>query len=146
MKTKPSRRTGLAGVLASAVAAGIMASRSGNAIVPATLRRNVRRGRDFFVMKLMVISSVQTRFHIVRLTQISFGCDKENQTTTELPRILARRASGTEGSTKPRKLRTLFQPLGAAKLAIRAAQRFFSLRPREPGHGALCNRSIQRLM
>jgi hypothetical protein len=56
MKTKPSRRTGLAGVFASAVAAGIIASSSGRARVAPIPRRNVRRARAFFVM-IMVISS-----------------------------------------------------------------------------------------
>ncbi len=59
MKTKPSRRTGLAGVLAKAVAAGIIASRRGSASVACTPFRNVRLGSAFFVM-IMTISSSET--------------------------------------------------------------------------------------
>ena len=53
----PSRRTGLAAVFASRVAAGTIDSSSGNAIVAPIPRRNVRRGMNFFVMKLIVPSS-----------------------------------------------------------------------------------------
>ena len=49
MKTNPSRRTGLAAVLASGVAAGTIASSNGNAIVAPTPRRKVRRGMNFLV-------------------------------------------------------------------------------------------------
>src|SRR4051794_32747801 len=58
MKTKPSLRTGTADVLASAVAAGIIASSKGNASVAPMPRKNVRRGKDFFVMKFIVTSSL----------------------------------------------------------------------------------------
>jgi hypothetical protein len=54
--TNPSRRTGLAAVLAQAVAAGIIASNNGSASVAPTPRRNVRRGINFFVM-IMTTSS-----------------------------------------------------------------------------------------
>ncbi len=54
MKTKPSRRTGLAAVFASGVAAGTIASSNGNAIVAPTPRRNVRRGMNFFVMNILI--------------------------------------------------------------------------------------------
>lgn len=57
MKTNPSRRTGWAAVFASGVAAGTIASSSGKAMVAPMPRRKVRRGMDFFVMKLMVFSS-----------------------------------------------------------------------------------------
>ena len=57
MKTNPSRRTGCAAVFASGVAAGTIASRSGNAIVAPIPHRKVRRGMNFFVMKLTVLSS-----------------------------------------------------------------------------------------
>src|SRR5438034_319788 len=77
MKTKPRRRTGLAGVLASAVAAGTIASSNGSASVAPIPRRNVRRGRAFFVITIR-ISSVKTGFHAVRLTQIPSVCTKEN--------------------------------------------------------------------
>ena len=50
MNTKFSRGTGLAGVLSQAVAAGTMASSSGRASDACMPRRNVRRGRAFFVM------------------------------------------------------------------------------------------------
>jgi hypothetical protein len=53
MKTKPSLGTGLAGVLAQAVAAGIMASSKGNASVVPRPLRNVRRGSDFLVMIIL---------------------------------------------------------------------------------------------
>ncbi len=54
MYTKPSRRTGLAGVCASAVMEGIIASRSGSATVAPIPRRNVRRGRAFFKIIMMI--------------------------------------------------------------------------------------------
>ncbi len=50
MYTNPSRRTGLAAVLANAVIDGTIALRSGNATVAPIPRRNVRRGMAFFVM------------------------------------------------------------------------------------------------
>src|SRR5678816_2288292 len=56
MNTKPSLATGLAGVFASAVAAGIIASSSGRARAACTPFRNVRRGKAFFMM-IMAISS-----------------------------------------------------------------------------------------
>jgi hypothetical protein len=59
MNTNPSRRTGLAGVFARAVAAGIIASSKGSASVAWTPRRNVRLGSAFFVM-IMTISSSET--------------------------------------------------------------------------------------
>jgi hypothetical protein len=49
IKTKPSLRTGRAGVRVMAVTAGIMASSSGRAMVAPMPRRKVRRGRDFLV-------------------------------------------------------------------------------------------------
>src|SRR5690349_4090652 len=50
MKTKPSRRTGLAAVLTKGVAAGTIASSNGSARVRPMPRRNVRRGMAVFVM------------------------------------------------------------------------------------------------
>jgi hypothetical protein len=50
MKTKPSRRTGAAAVLASGVAAGTIASNKGSARLAPIARRNVLRGSAFFVM------------------------------------------------------------------------------------------------
>src|ERR1051325_8663996 len=84
MKTNPIRRTGLAAVLASGVAAGTMDSNNGKASVAPTPRRNVRRGMNFLVMKLIARSSVQTGFHDVGLTQIPSACDKENRPPTFL--------------------------------------------------------------
>src|SRR3954468_22711684 len=52
MKTNPSRFTGAAGVAASAVAAGTIASRSGSDSAAPTPLRNVRRGRARFEMNL----------------------------------------------------------------------------------------------
>ena len=57
MKTNPSRRTGCAAVCASGVAAGTIDSSSGKAMVAPIPRRNVRRGMNFLVMKLIVFSS-----------------------------------------------------------------------------------------
>ena len=54
MKTKPSRRTGLAAVLASGVAAGTIASSNGSAIVAPMPRRNVRRGMAFLVIIIKI--------------------------------------------------------------------------------------------
>ena len=59
MNTKPSLDTGLAGVLAKAVTAGIIASSRGSASVACTPFRKVRRGSAFFVM-IMTISSSET--------------------------------------------------------------------------------------
>ena len=56
MYTKPRRRTGVASVLARAVAAGIIASSKGRATVAPMPRRKVRRGINFFVM-IIAISS-----------------------------------------------------------------------------------------
>src|SRR5262245_48304037 len=50
--TKPSRGTGLAGVAAHAVAAGIIASRSGRPRAAPVLLRNVRLGIAFFVKNI----------------------------------------------------------------------------------------------
>src|ERR1051325_7041486 len=50
MKTKPSLGTGLAGVFAHAVAAGIIASSSGSASAACAPFRNVLLGIAFFVM------------------------------------------------------------------------------------------------
>src|SRR4029453_4701254 len=52
----PARNEGAAAVCASAVLAGIMASSKGSAIVAPRPRRNVRRGRCFFVMNMTVLS------------------------------------------------------------------------------------------
>ena len=54
MYTKPSRRTGFAAVLASAVAAGTIASSSGNARLTPMPRRNVRRGNAILLMNMTV--------------------------------------------------------------------------------------------
>src|SRR5215467_6503874 len=52
MNTKPSRRTGLAGVWAHIVAAGIIASSKGRASTALPLLRNVRRGIAFLVKNI----------------------------------------------------------------------------------------------
>ena len=57
--TKPSRRTALAGVWASAVIAGTIASSSGSARVACIPFRNIRRGNAFLVM-IMSNSSSET--------------------------------------------------------------------------------------
>ena len=57
MYTKPSRRTGAAAVFARAVIDGTIASRSGSATVAPMPRRNVRRGKAFFEMIMMLSSS-----------------------------------------------------------------------------------------
>jgi len=49
---KPKRRAGAAAVCASAVLAGTMASSSGSATAAPIPRRNVRRGREVFVMNI----------------------------------------------------------------------------------------------
>src|SRR5262249_39943823 len=54
MNTNPSLGTGFAGVLAHAVAAGIMASSSGSARAACPPFRNVRLGIAFFVMNITV--------------------------------------------------------------------------------------------
>src|SRR5215469_15778267 len=54
MNTKPSRRTGLAGVWAHIVAAGIIASSKGRANAARLLLRNARRGIAFFVKNIGV--------------------------------------------------------------------------------------------
>src|SRR6059036_566838 len=59
MYTKPRRRTGLAGVLAWAVAAGIIASSSGSARVAWRPFRNVRLGSAFLLIIIMKISSFE---------------------------------------------------------------------------------------
>src|SRR5262245_63489088 len=51
-KTAPKRRTGTAAVVASAVRAGTIESRNGNAIVAPMPRRTVRRDNDCFVMNI----------------------------------------------------------------------------------------------
>jgi hypothetical protein len=51
-KTAPKRGRGRAGVCASAVIAGTIASSSGRATVAPTPRRNVRRGNDRFVTNM----------------------------------------------------------------------------------------------
>src|SRR5438128_1520927 len=56
IKTKPNRRTGLAGVLARGVAAGTIASNNGSASVAPMPRRNVRRGMAFFVIIILISS------------------------------------------------------------------------------------------
>src|SRR5688572_9063026 len=61
MYTNPRRETAFAGVWASAVIDGIMASRSGSATVAPIPLRNVRRGRAFFKMIMMMLSSVISR-------------------------------------------------------------------------------------
>src|SRR5262249_38945252 len=48
----PRRRTGLAGVVASADSAGTIASSSGSAMVTPMPRRNVRRGSEIFEMNI----------------------------------------------------------------------------------------------
>jgi hypothetical protein len=50
--TPTNRLTGAAGVAASAVAAGIIASSSGSAIVAPTPLRKVRRGNDIFEINI----------------------------------------------------------------------------------------------
>src|SRR2546425_13368954 len=50
MKTKPRRRTGLAGVLASAVAAGTIPSRGRKGVGGRTTRRGLRWGGAFFLL------------------------------------------------------------------------------------------------
>ena len=60
MYTKPSLGTGLAGVCAQAVAAGIIASSSGSARAACAPFKNVRRGSAFFVMIMKLISSFET--------------------------------------------------------------------------------------
>jgi cytochrome c biogenesis protein CcdA len=62
MYTNPSRGTGLAGVWAHAVAAGIIASSRGNARAACAPFRNVRRGSAFFVMIMMMPSFETERF------------------------------------------------------------------------------------
>ena len=57
MYTNPRRRTGFAGVCARAVIDGTMASSSGSATVAPMPLRNVRRGRAFFEMIMMLSSS-----------------------------------------------------------------------------------------
>src|SRR5207248_2618215 len=54
MNTKPSLGTGLAGVFAHAVAAGIIASSSGNASAACAPLRNVRLGIAFLVMNIVL--------------------------------------------------------------------------------------------
>src|ERR1043166_307036 len=61
MYTKPSLGTGFAGVFAHAVAAGIIASRSGSAITACAVFRNVRLGNAFFVRNMESPLSSQTR-------------------------------------------------------------------------------------
>src|SRR5687767_1266428 len=60
MNTKPRRFTGLAAVFSNAVAAGIIASRSGRAIVAPTVFRNVRRGSAFLVIIMVLTFSFGT--------------------------------------------------------------------------------------
>src|SRR5580658_6343658 len=52
--TNPRRGEGFAAVLLSAVCAGSMESSNGRASVTPTPRRNVRRGRCFFVMNIIL--------------------------------------------------------------------------------------------
>src|SRR5579862_5496884 len=52
MYTNPRRGDAFAAVFCNSVCAGTMESSSGSAIVTPTPRRNVRRGRCFFVMNI----------------------------------------------------------------------------------------------
>src|SRR5215831_6348445 len=61
MNTNPSLGAGLAGVLANAVAAGIIASSRGSAIAAPAPLRNVRRGIAFLVMNTTRSFLIATR-------------------------------------------------------------------------------------
>jgi hypothetical protein len=61
MKTKPSRGTGLAGVCAHAVEAGIIASSRGKASAACALLRNVRLGIAFFVKNIVLSFYISAR-------------------------------------------------------------------------------------
>ena len=56
IKTYPSLRTGRAGVLSSAVAAGTIASSNGSASATPAPRRNLRRGNAFLVSVIVSVS------------------------------------------------------------------------------------------
>src|SRR6266436_4097750 len=68
MNTKPSLRTGFAGVWAHPVAAGIIASSKGRASTARPFLKNVRRGMAFFVrniarrLSLLATSLLDTRY------------------------------------------------------------------------------------
>src|SRR5215475_8328542 len=68
MNTNPSLGAGLAGVLANAVAAGIIASSRGSAIAAPAPLRNVRRGIAFLVMNttrsFLIATRTEARDHI----------------------------------------------------------------------------------
>src|SRR5215471_2769565 len=82
MNTKPSRRTGLAGVWAHVVAAGIIASSKGRAITARPLLRNVRRGIAFFVKNAGVKNiarSLSASFHKYRRVFRSLAVAAQNR-------------------------------------------------------------------
>src|SRR5947207_11669208 len=62
MNTKPSLGTGLAGVFAHAVAAGIIASSRGSARAACAPLRNVRLGIAFFLMYITSPSLLSTGY------------------------------------------------------------------------------------
>src|SRR5262249_7158306 len=68
MNTNPSLSVGLAGVLANAVAAGIIASSRGRAIAAPAPLRNVRRGIAFLVMNtsrsFLIATRAKARYYI----------------------------------------------------------------------------------
>src|SRR5688572_22927015 len=76
MNTNPRRRTGLAGVLAHAVAAGIIASNNGrDSVAPMMPRRNVRRGKALFVINIdppKCVSLPAIDFPKILLTALNF--------------------------------------------------------------------------
>src|SRR5262245_4230232 len=88
MNTNPRRRVGVAAVLARAVAAGTIASSSGNASVAPMPRRNVRRGMNRLVRNAGARLELDAGFIGIGLTQIRRACIKENgrRTVTESPR------------------------------------------------------------
>src|ERR1700704_308144 len=61
-KTAPKRVPGFAGVFASAVYAGTIASSSGRDTAAPMPRRNVRRAREVFVMNMVLRSLVRQGF------------------------------------------------------------------------------------
>src|SRR5690349_3205976 len=82
MNTNPRRRVGVAAVFASAVAAGIIASSSGKAIVAPMPRRNVRRGINFLVRIADDRLERDAGFMDIRLAQNGGDCIKENHSRT----------------------------------------------------------------
>src|SRR3989442_8140559 len=73
MYTKPRRRTGLAGVLACAVAAGIIASSSGSARVAWRPFRNVRLGSAFLKHQAGCLELLVVAGHAVAINHLALA-------------------------------------------------------------------------